>query len=93
MGMFFLPLLVAYIIESRAKRAFLARLAPGDSAQQRRANWGGRQEWVVYAALLAASVLVCDLLVDAVHRLMGVPAAPFGFDSGWVGVRAGWVGG
>jgi hypothetical protein len=77
MGMFFLPLLVAYIMESRAKRVFLARLAPEDPAHPwHSANRGRLQEWALYVLLLAASVAVCDVLVDNVHRLKGLPVTP-----------------
>jgi hypothetical protein len=75
MGVVFLPLLVAYIIESRAKRAFLTRMAL-NGATRRQPNAGRRHDWVVYVSMFAACVLACDVLVDVVHRLMGVPATP-----------------
>jgi hypothetical protein len=65
---FFIPLLLIYILESKSKQAFLARLQPAEC----RGAAGHGTEWAgsaIYLAMLVGGILLCDFSVDVVHWL------------------------
>lgn len=65
---FFIPLLLIYILESKSKQAFLARLQPAEcrGAAGHGAEWAGS---TIYLAMLVGGILLCDFSVDVVHWL------------------------